>query len=316
MSKLLIGVSSCLLGNRVRYDGNHRLDRYITENLGNFFQYIHFCPEVECGLGVPRETMQLVGDPASAHLLTTKTRIDHTERLNRWAERTLNTMTSENLCGFIFKTKSPSCALADAKVFTTGNGPVKRSSGLFAAAFTKHFPLVPTIDNGRLHNEKLRENFFEKVCVLARWHQYLKKNPNCLHLIRFHQNHKYLIMSHSPQKQQMLGKMLSNCGNVFSSQLQNQYIKQLMETLSLPATLKKNINVLQHIAGYLKKQLSSDQKKELQEIIENYQRGLLPLIVPLTLLKHYVRLFNEPFLSEQIYLNAHPAELMLKNELL
>ncbi len=316
MSKLLIGVSSCLLGNRVRYDGNHRLDCYITETLGNFFQYIHFCPEVECGLGVPRETMQLVGTPASAHLLTTKTRIDHTERLKRWTEKTLNSLASENLCGYIFKTKSPSCAMVDAKVFSTENSSVERGPGLFAAAFTKRFPLIPTIDEGRLHNEQLRENFIEKVCVLTRWHHYLKNDPNCLNLIRFHEHHKYLIMSHSPKKQQTLGNMLADCGQIFSSQLQDEYIKQLMETLSLTATVKKHTNVLQHIAGYLKKQLSSDQKKELQEIIENYQRGLLPLTAPLTLLKHYVRLFNEPFLSQQIYLNAHPAELMLRNELL
>lgn len=313
MDKLKIGISSCLLGNKVRYDGNHKLDHYITETLGQFFQFIHLCPEVDCGLGIPREAMHLVGDPSSPHLLTIKTQIDLTERFCKWTDDKLVSLSSENLCGFIFKAKSPSCGLGDTKIYDDKNDSIRKSSGLFTNKFAKRFPLVPVIDDGRLHNQGLRENFIERVFVYARWQQYLKNKPECSDLIKFHQIHKLLIMAHSPQKQHALGKMVSNCGKDFSVRLQNEYIKELMKTLSLSATVKKNTNVLQHIAGYFKKKLSSDQKIELQEIIENYHRGQVPLIVPVTILKHYVRSFKEPYLMNQIYLAPHPMELMLRN---
>lgn len=169
MEKLKVGISSCLLGNKVRYDGNHKLDRNITETLGSFFQYVPFCPEVECGLGIPREAMHLVGDPSSPRLITTRTQIDITERLNRYTETTLNSISSENLCGFIFKSKSPSCGLFDTKVITTpSDGSVKKGAGLFAAAFTKKFPLVPVTDEKQLHNLQFLEKFIEQVFVFSK----------------------------------------------------------------------------------------------------------------------------------------------------
>lgn len=169
MEKLKIGISSCLLGNKVRYDGNHKLDHFITETLGRIFQYVPFCPEVGSGLSIPREAMHLVGDPSSPRLLTSRTQIDLTERLISYTETTLNSISSEHLCGFIFKSKSPSCGLFDTKVITASNdGPVKRSTGLFAAAFTKKFPLVPVTDEKQLHDLPLREKFIEQVFAFSK----------------------------------------------------------------------------------------------------------------------------------------------------
>lgn len=313
MDKLKIGVSSCLLGNRVRYDGNHKHDRYITDTLGNFFEWVPVCPEVECGLGIPRESMHLIGNINDPHLLTIKSKTDHTKLINNWIAVRLRTIAGENLCGFIFKTKSPSCGLTDAKIFSPDGNMLRKGSGLFARAFQKKFPLIPVIDDGRLHNQELRENFIERIFVFARWKEYLKEKSGGPGLIKFHQNHKLLIMSHSPQKLKVLGELVANCGRKITPDLQNQYIKILMESLSLAATVKKQTNVLQHIAGYFKKQLSSDQKLEILEVIETYHKGFVPLIVPLTLLKHYVRVLNEPYLKSQIYLNPHPMELMLRN---
>jgi uncharacterized protein YbbK (DUF523 family) len=169
MKKLKIGISSCLLGNKVRYDGNHKLDRIITETLGRFFQFIPFCPEVGSGLSIPREAMNLVGDPSSPRLLTTRTQIDLTERLISYTEATLNSIVSEDLCGFIFKSKSPSCGLFDTNVIAAPNGsPTKKSIGLFAAAFTKKFPLVPVTDEKQLQDLPLREKFIEQVFAFSK----------------------------------------------------------------------------------------------------------------------------------------------------
>lgn len=170
MDKLKIGISSCLLGNKVRYDGTHKLERNIIERLGIFFQFVPFCPEVGSGLGVPRETMHLVGEPSSPRLLTTRTQIDLTERLNRYIETTLNTISSENLLGFIFKSKSPSCGLFDAKMITVENGEIaKRCAGVFAAAFIKKFPLLPVADEKQLQNLPFREKFIEQVFAFAKY---------------------------------------------------------------------------------------------------------------------------------------------------
>jgi len=179
MNKLKIGISSCLLGNKVRYDGNHKLDRYITETLGRFFDWVPVCPEAECGLGIPRESMHLVQSPGIPRLVTTKTHIDHTVLLTNWTKDNLEHLLAADLCGFIFKAKSPSCALLDARHYTEDTVFVKKGPGLFSSAFSSRFPLTPAIDDGRLHNQELRENFIERVFVYARWQSYLADDPNC-----------------------------------------------------------------------------------------------------------------------------------------
>lgn len=313
MEKIKIGISSCLLGEKVRYDGGHKWDRYITDTLGQFFEWVPVCPEVEYGLPVPREAMHLIGTPDSPHLVTVRTGIDHTEDMLEWVAKKLKKLGKEELCGFIFKSRSPSSGISGVKVYTSSGMPGKKGAGIFGGAFTRHFPIIPVIDDGRLHNLSLRENFIERVFVYRRWKEFLKKGGSVRDLISFHTEHKLIILSHSPKHFSALGQLIAAATKFKLDDLLSEYIRLLMEGLSLIATLKKNTDVLLHIMGYFKKHLSSDDKQELLEVIELYHKGYVPLIVPITLIKHYIRTFDALYLKRQYYLNPHPIELMLRN---
>jgi uncharacterized protein YbbK (DUF523 family) len=227
--RIRMGVSACLLGQQVRYDGGHKHDRYITDILGEYLEFVAVCPEVEAGFSIPRETFRLVGDPESPRLVTTRSNVDHTERMLAWAEKRVAELEKENLCGFIFKSDSPNSGLSRVKVYNPKGMAEKKGVGFFARALTRHFPLLPVEEEGRLNDAKLRETFIE------------------------------------------------------------------------------------HILGYFKEQLSADEKQELLEIFDRYRREFLPLIVPVTLLNHYVRKFDQPYLKQQVYLNPHPVALKLRN---
>jgi len=313
MEKIKIGISSCLIGEKVRYDGGHRWDRYITDTLGEYFDWLPVCPEIEYGLPVPREAMHLTGNPDNPRLITVRTGIDHTEGMLRWVENKLKNLEQESLYGFIFKSRSPSSGIGGVTVFTPSGMPGRKGTGLFGGAFLRRFPLVPVIDDGRLHDPKLRENFIERVFVYKRWKELFRNNATRKDLINFHTEHKLLIMSHSPKHLTTLGQLVASSKKYKHEHLLTQYIKLLMEGLQLLATAKKNTNVLSHIAGYFKSVLSSEDKRELLEVIENYHKGYVPLIVPIVLINHYVRKFDESYLKEQFYLNPHPIELMLRN---
>jgi len=313
MQKIKVGISACLLGEKVRYDGGHKLDKYISDTLGNYFEWFPLCPEVEYGLPVPRESMHLVGDPASPRIVTIRTGVDHTDGMKKWAADKLRQLDKEDLCGFIFKSKSPSSGLGGIKVFTSSGMSSNRATGIFGGAFMSYFPLIPVIDDGRLHNQNLRENFIEQVLVYKRWKEFLKKGAKIRDLIAFHTNLKLLILSHSPKHYSALGKIVAQAKKYQPDVLYSEYVRILMEGVRLLATTRKNTNVLLHIVGYFKKQLWSEDKRELLEIIDKYHKGYIPLIVPIVLINHYVRKFDEPYLKMQFYLNPHPLELMLRN---
>jgi len=309
-----IGVSSCLLGKEVRYNGGHSHDRYITGTLGQYFTFVGVCPEVEAGFGIPRETLRLVGDPESPRLLTSKTRQDYTDTMLNWARTRVKELEKENLCGFIFKSKSPSSGMERVKVYTEKGFPgSNKGVGLFARAFMASFPLIPVEEEGRLHDAALRENFIERIFALKRWREFLGRNQTRGKLVSFHTQHKLLISSHSPKHASILGKLVAEAKNIPAVELYSQYQTLFTEALRLKTTIKKNINVLQHMMGYFKKQLSADEKRELLETIELYRNEYIPLIVPVTLLKHYVRKYDQPYLKEQLYLNPHPIDLKLRN---
>lgn len=308
-----IGISACLLGHPVRYDGGHKKDPFLTETLGRYVEYVPVCPEEGYGLGVPRETLRLVGDPASPRLETSKTGIDHTEGMLRYARKTVKELESAALCGFIFKSNSPSSGMERVKVYNKKGMSVKSGVGLFAGVFMAHFPRIPAEDEGRLHDPGLRENFIERIFTLRRWRQMLAAQKSLGGLVDFHTCHKLLILSHSQKHYRTMGKMVATAkGTPFDELLEN-YETLLMEALRLKATPKKNANVLQHILGYFKKQLSADEKQEILEVLDQYREGFIPLIVPITLANHYVRKYRKPYLSRQTYLNPHPIELKLRN---
>ena len=311
--KIKLGISACLMGELVRWNGGHARDRYLTDILGQYAEYVPVCPEVECGMGVPRETLRLVGHPDNPNLVTSKTNIDHTHGMTEWARKRVKELEKENLCGFVFKKNSPSSGLYRVPVKNFKGMPQKTGQGIFARVFTEHFPLVPVEEEGRLNDSKLRETFIEQIFTLMRWRETLSKKQSMKNLIDFHARHKLLIMSHSPNHSRMMGKRVAEGEALPLKDVFTQYEILLMWALSLKTTLKKNINVLQHIMGYFKKQLSTDEKQELLEIIEQYRQEYVPLIVPVTLLNHYVRKYKQPYLAQQVYLNPHPIALKLRN---
>ncbi len=311
--KVKIGVSACLLGHKVRFDGNHKHDRFITDTLGQYVEFFPLCPEVEAGFPVPRESLRLVGDPKNPRLKTTKTNVDHTERMLNWAQTRIKELENENLCGFIFKSKSPSSGMERVKVYSEKGMPEKIGVGIFARAFMDHFPLIPVEEEGRLHDPKLRENFIESIFALKNWRKTIEKNRSIGNLVDFHTRQKLLLLSHSPIHYRSMGKLVADGKKYSGDELFFRYETHLLEALKLKTTLKKNINVLQHILGYFKKQLSADEKQEALEIIGQYRIGNVPLIVPITLLNHFVRKYQEPYLMKQTYLNPHPVDLKLRN---
>ncbi len=313
MEKIKLGISTCLLGENVRYDGGHKLDGFLTDTLGQYIEYVPVCPEVECGLGVPRESMHLEGNPDSPRLVTIRTKQDMTDCMVQWAQKRVIDLEKKDLCGFIFKSDSPSSGMERIRVYNEKGIPVKKGVGIFARIFMDHFSLLPVEDEGRLHDPELRENFIERIFTLKRWREVLGKKENRGNVVDFHTKHKLLILSHSPKYYQMMGKLVAQAKNLPLKELFQEYQTLLMESLGLKTTPKKNANVLQHMMGYFKEQLSSDEKQELLEVIDLYRKEIIPLIVPITLINHYVRKYDQPYLKKQIYLNPHPLELQLRN---
>ncbi len=326
-----MGVSSCLLGHPVRYDGGHKRDAYVTDTLGRFFEFVPVCPEVECGLGIPRPAMRLAGDPKNPRLTVINTGEDLTERMRAYCARRVEELAGEDLCGYIFKSKSPSSGMARIKVYREDGPPSTAGVGLFARAFMDRFPFLPAEDEGRLHNPVLRENFLERVFTLRRYRDLLAeigmdetgpegvagkasgRNVRVSRLMAFHAAHKYLIASHSPKIASEMGRLAARAASVPDAELFGEYQGLLLSAMALRATPAKHVNVLQHILGYFKKRLTPDEKAEALELFEDYRAGLTPLIVPVTLMSHYVRTYDVAYLKDQWYLRPHPKELMLRN---
>jgi uncharacterized protein YbgA (DUF1722 family)/uncharacterized protein YbbK (DUF523 family) len=314
--KVKIGISSCLLGNNVRWNGGHKLDRFLANTLGACVDFIPVCPEAECGLGIPRETLRLVGDPANPRLINTKSKIDRTDQMQTWARKRLKALEREALCGFIFKCDSPSSGMTRVKVYSEKGMPVKKGVGIFARMFMEHFPRLPVEDDGRLHNPGIRENFIEQIFALKRWREILKGRKSLGKLVDFHTRHKLQMLSHSQKIYRQMGRLVATGKQMPMGELYCRYESLFMEALKLRTTVKKNINVLTHMLGYFKKKISGDEKQEVLEIIQRYGNGNIPLIVPITLFNHFVRKYDTAYLKQRVYLNPHPMELGLRSYLM
>ena len=311
--KIKLGISSCLLGNKVRYDGGHKFDPFLVNTLGQFVEYVPVCPEVESGFPVPREAFRLVGDPEKPRLVTRQTGVDATPWMERWLEKRLPQLEKEGLCGFIFKSQSPSSGMERVKVYNEKGVAEKKGAGIFARALMERLPLLPVEEEGRLQDIQLRENFIVRVFVYRRWRELIDAGATAGRLVGFQRRHKLLLMAHSPEMARQLGKLTARAGADPLERILPDYEALLLTALKQKATVHKNVNVLQHMLGYFKKQLDDFEKKELLATIENYRQNLVPLIVPLTLLKHYIDKFREPYLKDQYYLDPHPLELKLRN---
>jgi len=310
---LRIGISSCLLGNTVRYDGGHKLDRFLRDTLGGYVEFVPVCPEVECGMPVPREAMRLTGAIDAPRLKTIRSGQDMTDQMLNWAGEKNNWLAEQNLCGFIFKSKSPSSGLQGVKVYSEKGMPQQKGVGIFARAFTERFPLLPVEDDGRLHDPGLRENFIERIFVMRRWQEVATSKPALAPLIAFHSRHKYLILAHSTKHYQVMGKLVAHAAQMDRDALFAEYSSLLMEALLVRATKAKNFNVLEKSMGHFKKMITAWEKQEMLDVFRRYKEGQIPLIVPITLLNHYIRKYDEPYLKEQYYFQPHPLELKLRN---
>ena len=309
-----LGISTCLLGERVRYDGGHKLDHFLADTLGRHVEWVPVCPEVEIGLPIPREAVRLVGDPASPRLIAPKSGADHTDTMLAWASKRLDQLAAVGLCGFVFKSKSPSSGLFRVRVYDEHGNPSRTGTGMFPRAVMQRFPLLPLEEEGRLNDPPLRENFIERIFAYYRWMEMLKNEPTPGGLVRFHTAHKLTLMAHSIKHYQDLGRLVAQAGALPWEELIATYGAKFMEGLALLGTRRKHVNVLQHLMGYLKKDLSPDDKQELLALIEDYRNELVPLIVPLTLLQHHLRRYPVPdWVHQQVYLIPYPKELMLRN---
>jgi uncharacterized protein YbgA (DUF1722 family)/uncharacterized protein YbbK (DUF523 family) len=308
-----VGISACLLGQEVRYDGGHKRDRYITDTLGKFFEWVPVCPEVDMGLGTPRETLRLVGDPEAPRLVFAKRGEDQTAPMQAWAGSRLEALARENLSGYVLKSDSPSCGMERVRVYRPSGIPSKDGVGIFARALMDRFPLLPVEEEGRLHDLPLRENFVGRVFCHRRWRELVAGGLARGKLVAFHTAHKLLLLAHSPKHYAELGRLVANAKTLSPRALEARYGELFMEGLRVKATAKKHTNVMHHIMGYFKRELDARDKAELLSVIDDYHGGLVPLVVPLTLLKHHLARITLPYLQDQIYLNPHPKELMLRN---
>lgn len=311
MKKIPIGISSCLLGENVRFDGGHKRDAYITGTLSEYFEFHPFCPEMAIGLGAPRPTLHLVKVDNQVRCVGVKDEtVDVTEQLHDFAKR-IKPLHAD-LCGYILKKDSPSCGMTRVKIYTN-NQPHREGIGIYAQTMLENNPLMPVEEEGRLGDSGLRENFIQRVYVYHRWQTLLKEGLSVAKLTQFHARHKLIIMSHGDY--QPLGRLLTTATSENLAQIAEKYISLLMTLLKKVVTRGQHVNVLQHIQGYLKKELSADDKAELGEIFERYRIGELPLIVPITLLKHHFRKTPDPYIEESFYMSPYPQELNLINQL-
>lgn len=310
---LRIGISRCLLGEQVRFDGGHKRDPFLTDTLGRYVEWVPVCPEVEVGMGTPREAMQLVGGTDGPRLITIKTGVDHTRAMRRFSQRRARELEALNLCGYVFKQDSPSCGVERVRIYNQPGRPTRNGTGLFARSFMDRFPLIPVEEEGRLSDPALRENFIERVFAYWRWRGLLRSRVTRQAILAFHTAHTYLLLAHSRPHYEILGRLVGDAKQYTPPSLAQRYGELFMQALAVKATVRKHVNVLHHIMDYFKDRLSKKEKKELRGAIEDYHRGLTPLIVPLTLVRHYVNLFEVGYIQNQLYLNPHPKELMLRN---
>jgi len=308
-----LGVSSCLLGERVRFDGGHKRDGFLADLLGRFVEWVPVCPELESGMGAPREALRLTMRQAVVRLVTAKTARDQTETIRRFAARRLDELADERLRGFVLKKDSPTCGLERVRVYNESNVPSRSGRGMFAAALTERFPMLPVEEEGRLTDPRLRENFIERVFAYDRLTRLFDSRWTVGALVQFHTAHKMTLLAHVPDAYRRLGRLVARAKSMKRPALQRDYMTLFTETLKVLATPRRQVNVLQHMLGHLKDALDPASRHELLALIEAHGAGHVPLVVPLTLMRHHVRRCKVTYLAGQVYLDPHPAELMLRN---
>jgi uncharacterized protein YbgA (DUF1722 family)/uncharacterized protein YbbK (DUF523 family) len=313
-TKIRLGISSCLLGQKVRFDGNHKLDSYLSDTLGQFVEWVPVCPEVAIGLGVPRPPIRLVGSSQAPRAVGVKDdSLDVTDKLAAYGKRQSRQL--DDLSGYVFKSKSPSCGIERVKIYQRTGIPAKSGRGIYAEAFLAGQPWLPAEEEGRLGSPRLRENFIERVFVYRRWQELMAHGLTSSRLVEFHTRHKLALMAHDVEAYRELGRLVAQAGRRNLNEAGRDYLVQLMQAFQHLATPARHANVQMHLMGYLKNHLDADDKAELHGMIHAFRRGETPFAAPLTLLKHHFRRHPDPYIAGQTYLNPDPRELLLRGGL-
>ena len=308
-----IGISSCLLGQHVRFDGGHKRDPFLVDTFGAFVEWVPVCPEVELGLGTPREALRLVRKDDLIRMVNARSGRDITTEMRRWARARVEDLDKENLAGYVLKKDSPSCGMERVKVYGESGMADRSGRGLFADALMERFPRLPVEEEGRLSDPRLRENFVERVFAYVRLRALFHGRWTTGELVRYHTSHKMALLAHAPQLYAELGRLVARATALDRRSLESRYRELFMDAMAKMATTRKHTNVLLHMAGHFKDRLDADERRELVGSIEDYRRGLVPLVVPLTLIKHHTMRHKVEYLAGQVYLDPHPKELMLRN---
>ncbi len=323
--KIRLGISSCLLGEKVRYDGGHKFDPFLARGLGGYVDYVPVCPEYECGLGVPREAMRLevpreamrLEEPREApRLITIRTRIDVTARMRAWCRKRVRALEKEDLQGFIFKSRSPSSGLSRVKVFDEKGIPVRKGVGLFARAFVDRFPLIPVDESDRLRDPGQRENFVARIFAFNGWRETVARRRTRANLIGFHGRHELLLRAHGEKHARLMNRLVAGAESIHPKELHRRYLELFSAALRLKTTVRKNLNVLQRIARAFKKQLSADERRELLDTLDRYRARHISLDGPITIINRFVRKYERADFADQVFLNPHPVEVALRNQVL
>ena len=311
--KIRIGVSSCLLGQEVRYDGGHKRDRFLTDTLGPHVEWVPVCPELEVGMGVPREPVRLSGPASAPRMIGTGSGEDWTARMREYSKRRAARLGELRLSGYILKSRSPSCGMERVKIHNAKGVATKEGVGLFARELMEAQPLLPVEEEGRLNDPHLRDSFIVRVFAYHRLRTLLDSRFTTGKLVAFHTAEKYLLLAHSPSHCRELGALVANAKKAGAPALKQRYAALFMECLAVRSTVKKNVNVLQHMVGFLPETVPAEERREILQVIEDYRSGLVPLVVPVTIVRHYVRSRRVAWVMGQSYLDPHPKELMLRN---
>ena len=305
-----VGISSCLVGQEVRFDGGHKQSKYCQQVLANHFDFEPICPEMGIGLGTPRRAIRLIKDEDIIRVVASDGSFDVTDKLNEFSEKTSATL--DHLSGYVFCAKSPSCGMERVTLYQAGTNNGQRDGvGVFAARVMKDHPLLPVEEDGRLNDSLLRENFITRVIAYHHWKCLIASGVTMAKLMSFHAQHKYLLMAHNSALYYKLGPMLGGTGET-AEQIAPKYVALFMKILATLANRKSHSNTLSHLQGYFKRNLDSTQRTDLAEIIDQYREGLLPLMAPITLINHYLKINPDAYLQQQIYLHPHPDELKLR----
>ena len=331
--QITLGISSCLLGHKVRYNGGHKRSSFCVNTLARFFHFEPICPELAIGLGIPREPIRLVGKLADSSLSAEKSsssapgkklnirvvgtdnaELDVTDDLVQYGRQMAGQLS--HICGYILMQKSPSCGMDRVKVYHQNGHPLGESApGAYAGAFMDSCPLLPVEEEGRLHDPVLRENFFTRVYAYYSWQKMVLAQPSYNALVEFHAMYKYMIMAHYPQGYKRLGQIVARGRESSLPALLEEYFEAFMTALKRRANRKSHTNAMMHILGYVKKSVAGKERNQLLTLIEEYRQGMVPLIAPMTMLRHFIENHGSPYIQKQTYLTPHPDQLGLRNQI-